>query len=64
MNVFQNALLSVVWLFTIIMCVDLWSDPVVEASTSFAERSGMTGLFISTAVIAHLIVRRILGPKS
>ena len=63
MNVFQNALLSVVWLFTLIMCADLWSDPVVEVSTSFAERAGMTGLFISTAVIAHLIIKRILGPK-
>ena len=64
MNVFQNALLTVVWLFTIIMCADLWSDPALTAGTSVAEKTGMTGLFISTAVIAHLIIRRILGPKS
>ena len=64
MNVFQNALLSVVWLFTLIMCTDLWTDPAVGASTSLAERAGMTGLFVSTAVIAHLIIRRILGKNA
>lgn len=64
MAVFQNALLTVVWLFTIIMCADLWTDPVIGASTSLAEKAGMTGLFISTAVIVHLIIKRILGPRS
>lgn len=62
MNVFQNALLTVVWLFTIIMCADLWSDPAL--STGVAEKSGMTGLFISMAVIAHIVIKRLSGPKS
>ena len=64
MNVFQNALLTVVWLFTIIMCVDLWTDPSIDANTGLAESLGGTGLFISTAVIAHLIIRGILKSKT
>jgi len=64
MAVFQNALLTVVWLFTTIMCADLWTDPVIGASTSLAEKAGMTGLFISTAAIGHLIINRISGPRS
>ena len=60
MSVFQNALLTVVWLFTIIMCADLWATPVIEWDGALAERAGGTGLFISTAVIAHLIIKRIL----
>ncbi|MFL2831345.1 MAG: hypothetical protein ACJ0BX_01570 [Candidatus Puniceispirillaceae bacterium] len=63
MNVFQNAILTVVWLFTIIMCADLWTDPLINADTGFSERLGGTGLFISTAVIAHLIIKRILKTK-
>ena len=64
MNVFQNAILTVVWLFTIIMCADLWTDPLIDANTGLAERLGVTGLFISTAVIAHLIIKRILKSKT
>ncbi len=60
MNVFQNAILTVVWLFTIIMCADLWTDPLINADTGLSERLGGTGLFISTAVIVHLIIKRIL----
>lgn len=63
MNVFQNALLTVVWLFTIIMCADLWTDPLIDADTGLSERLGGTGLFISTAVIVHLIIKRILKSK-
>ncbi len=61
MNVFQNAILTVVWLFTIIMCADLWTDPLINADAGLSERLGGTGLFISTAVIAHLIIKRILS---
>ena len=64
MNVFQNALLTVVWLFTIIMCADLWSDPTLSTGAGSAEKAGMTGLFISMAVIAHIIIKRLSGPKS
>ena len=60
MNVFQNAILTVVWLFTIIMCADLWTDPLINADTGLFERLGGTSLFISTAVMAHLIIKRIL----
>ena len=60
MNVFQNAILTVVWLFTIIMCADLWADPLINKDTGLSERLVGTGLFISTAVIAHLIIKRIL----
>lgn len=60
MNVFQNAILTVVWLFTIIMCADLWTDPLINEDTGLFERLGGTGLFIFTAVIAHLIIKRIL----
>ena len=60
MNVFQNAILTVVWLFTIIMCADLWTDPLINADTGLSERLAGTGLYIFTAVIAHLIIRRIL----
>ena len=60
MNVFQNAILTVVWLFTIIMCADLWTDPLINADTGLSERLGGTALFISTAVIAHLFIKRIL----
>ena len=60
MNVFQNAILTVVWLFTIIMCADLWTDPLINKDTGLSERLGATGLFISTAVIAHLVIKRIL----
>ena len=60
MNVFQNAILTVVWLFTIIMCADLWTDLLIKKDTGLFERLGGTSLFISTTVIAHLIVKRIL----
>ena len=60
MKVFQNAILTVVWLFTIIMCADLWTDPLINADTGLSERLGGTGLFISTAVVAHLVIKRIL----
>ncbi len=60
MNVFQNAILTVVWLFIIIMCADLWTDSLINSDTGVSERLGGTGLFISTAVIAHLIIKRIL----
>ena len=60
MHVFQNAILTVVWLFTIIMCADLWADPLIKGDTGLSERLGGTGLFISTAVVAHLIIKRIL----
>ncbi len=63
MSVFQNALLTVVWLFTIIMCADLWNAPAIDLDGGLAERVGGMGLFISTAVIAHLIIRRILKSK-
>ena len=60
MSVFQNALLTVVWLFTIIMCADLWHPPAIDGNAELAEKLGGTGLFISTAVVAHLIIKRIL----
>ena len=60
MSVFQNALLTVVWLFTIIMCADLWALPVIDGNAGLAEKLGGTGLFISTAVVAHLVIKRIL----
>ena len=63
MDVFQNAILTAVWLFTIIMCADLWTDPMIDANNGLSERLGGTGLFISTAVIAHIIIKRILKPK-
>ena len=64
MYVFQNALLTVVWLFTIIMCADIWTDPLIDPDTGLVERFAGTGLFISTAVIAHLIIKRILKSKT
>ena len=60
MSVFQNALLSVVWLFTIVMCAELWTPPAIDGNAGLAEKLGGTGLFISTAAIAHLIIKRIL----
>ena len=60
MSVFENALLTIVWLFTIIMCADLWTAPAIDLDAGFAEKAGGTGLFISTAIIAHLIIKRIL----
>ena len=60
MSVFQNALLTVVWLFTIIMCADLLTAPESVGDTGVIKRLGETGLFISTAVIAHLVIKRIL----
>ena len=63
MSVFENALLTVVWLFTIIMCADLWIAPAIDSDVGFAEKVGGAGLFISTAVIAHLIIKRILKSK-
>ena len=60
MSVFQNALLTVVWLFTIVMCAELWTPPAIDGNARLAEKLGGTGLFISTAVIAHLIIKRIL----
>ena len=60
MNIFQNAILTVVWLFTIIMCADLWTDPLINTDTGLSERLGGTGLFISTAVVAHFVIKRIL----
>jgi|GEM_PF-2245035 len=60
MSVFQNALLTVVWIFTIIMCADLWSLPAIDVNDGLAEKLGETGLFISTAVVAHLVIKRIL----
>ena len=63
MIVFQNALLTVVWLFTIIMCVDLWTSPAIDSQLQLAERLGGIGLFVLTAIIAHLIIKRILKSK-
>ena len=63
MSVFQNALLTVVWLFTIVMCADLWTAPATIADGALTERLGGTALFILTAVIAHLIIKRILKSK-
>ena len=63
MIVFQNALLTVVWLFTIIMCVDLWTSPAIDPQLQLAERLGGIGLFVLTAIIAHLIIKRILKSK-
>ena len=60
MSVFQNALLTVVWLFTIIMCADLWTPPAIDGNAEFVKKFGGTGLFISTAVVAHLVIKRIL----
>ncbi len=60
MSVFQNALLTVVWLFTIIMCADLWTQPAIDGDAGLAEKLGGIGLFISTAVVAHLVIKRIL----
>ena len=40
MSVFQNALLTVVWLFTIIMCADLWTLPAIDGNAGLAERLG------------------------
>ena len=60
MSVFQNALLTVVWLFTIIMCADLWTLPAIDSNARLAEKLEGTGLFISTAVVAHLVIKRIL----
>ena len=60
MSVFQNALLSVVWLFTIIMCAELWTPPASDGNDGLAEKLGGTGLFISTAVVAHFVIKRIL----
>ena len=56
MCVFQNALLTVVWLFTIIMCAELWSPPAIESNARLAEKLGGTGLFISNAVVTHLVI--------
>ena len=63
MSVFQNALLTVVWLFTIIMCAELWTPPAIDGNAGLAEKLGGSGLFISTAAIAHLIIKRILKTK-
>ena len=63
MSVFQNALLTVVWLFTIIICAELWNPPAIDGNARLAEKLGGTGLFISTAAIAHLIIKRILKTK-
>ena len=60
MSVFQNALLTAVSLFTIIMCAQLWSPPAIYSNAKLAEKLGGTGLFISTAVVAHLVIKRIL----
>lgn len=60
MNVFQNALLTVVWLFTIVMCIDLWTSPSIHVGSNIAEKLGGIGLFVSTAIVAHLIIQRIL----
>ncbi len=60
MSVFQNALLTVVWLFTIIMCADLWTSPAIDGNAGLAEKFGGTGLFTSTAIVAHLVIKRIL----
>ena len=60
MSVFQNALLTVVWLFTIIMCAELWSPPAIDNNARLAEKQGGIGLFISTAVVAHLFIKHIL----
>ncbi len=60
MSVFQNALLTVVWLFTIIMCADLWTPSAIDSNAGLAEKLEGTGLFISTAVVAHLVIKRIL----
>ena len=60
MSVFQNALLTVVWLFTIIMCADLWTPPAIDGNAGLAEKLMGTGLFISTAIVAHLVIKRIL----
>mgnify|MGYP001370789417 CR=1 FL=1 len=38
MSVFQNALLTVVWLFTIIMCAELWSPPAIDNNARLAEK--------------------------
>ena len=64
MSVFQNALLTIVWLFTFIMCAGFWTGPAIETDSSFTEKLGETGLFILTAVIAHLIIKRILKSKT
>ena len=40
MSVFQNALLTVVWLFTIIMCADLWTPPAIDGNAGLAETLG------------------------
>ena len=63
MSVFENALLTVVWLFTIIMCAELWTPLAIDANAGLAEKFVGTGLFISTAVIAHVIIKRILKSK-
>ena len=60
MSVFQNALLTVVWLFTIIMCAELWTSPAIDGNSGLAEKLGGTGLFISTAVVAHFVIKSIL----
>ena len=60
MTVFQNALLTVVWLFTIIMCADLWTPLAIEGNAELAEKLGGTCLFILTAVVAHVVIKRIL----
>ncbi len=60
MNVFQNALLTVVWLFIIMMCADLWIDPSIDTNTGITEKFVGTGFFIATAVMAHQIIKRIL----
>ena len=64
MNVFQNAILTVVWLITIVMCADLWTDSPIDADTGLAEKLWGIGLFISTAVIAHLVIKRIFKSKT
>ena len=60
MSVFQNALLTVVWLFTIIMCAELWTPPAIDGNAGLAKKLGGTGLFISTAVVAHFVIKSIL----
>ena len=60
MSVFQNALLTVVWLFTIIMCAELWTQPAIDGNAGLTEKLGGTGLFVSTAVVAHFVIKSIL----
>ena len=64
MSVFQNALLTVVWLLTIIMCAELWTPTATDGNAGLAGKFGGTGLFISTAVVAHFVINRILKTET